>query len=326
MRIESCKRRNFMFSDTKKLIKELSKNKLIPLGCDLSAIINDKKLLDRLQIWVRNLEGKNQYALLSLSHDTSEPIQGILGNNTFVMRTSMLSNSNYHQECLLPVFIDGRHLSNFDPIPKKELPKVGFMGHTDPARHHKLIMNRHPTDMRHYGYRETDGEEVLRTPVNIGLILRNQLVKKLSASDKIDSDLVSHDTYFYSSSISKQEPSRDYLDHLKLNPYILCVRGSGNYSIRLYEAMAAGRIPIIIDSDCVFPLENEIDWKSISVMVSISEIDSISDIIAEFHESISDNQFLDLQKNIRATWEKYLRPEGYLKAQIPNILSQLSYV
>ena len=32
------------------------------------------------------------------------------------------------------------------------------------------------------------------------------------------------------------------------SPYILCVRGAGNYSARFYEALALGRIPVLVNT------------------------------------------------------------------------------
>ena len=43
------------------------------------------------------------------------------------------------------------------------------------------------------------------------------------------------------------------MKNLRDNCFNVCMRGAGNFSYRLYETMMMGRIPIIINSDQVFP-------------------------------------------------------------------------
>ena len=66
---------------------------------------------------------------------------------------------------------------------------------------------------------------------------------------------------------------QEYIDHLMRNDYILCPRGGGNYSHRVYETMAAGRIPVLIDTDLVMPFPDVIPWQEISVWVPLADID-----------------------------------------------------
>ena len=43
------------------------------------------------------------------------------------------------------------------------------------------------------------------------------------------------------------------------NLFTLCYRGRGNFSVRFYETLMRGRIPIQINSSSIFPYEDEID-------------------------------------------------------------------
>ncbi len=69
----------------------------------------------------------------------------------------------------------------------------------------------------------------------------------------------------------------EYVNRLAGSDYVLCVRGLGNYSLRLYECLCVGRIPIIVNTDMVFPLEELIDWKSIGIWVEESEIPKLEE-------------------------------------------------
>ena len=65
------------------------------------------------------------------------------------------------------------------------------------------------------------------------------------------------------------------------------MRGGGNYSLRLYETLCLGRIPLFINTDCVLPFENNIDWKELCLWVDENDLDRIGEIVLDFHSSIS---------------------------------------
>jgi hypothetical protein len=64
----------------------------------------------------------------------------------------------------------------------------------------------------------------------------------------------------------------EYAQNLAASDYVLCCRGSGNYSYRLYETLCMGRIPIFINTDCILPAESAIDWRRSCVWVDESEL------------------------------------------------------
>lgn len=95
--------------------------------------------------------------------------------------------------------------------------------------------------------------------------------------------------------------------------YTVCCRGAGNFSYRLYETLSAGRIPIIINTDIVLPHDEIIDWKKFSVWVEVSDIDKIDDIVRDFHNNITKEEFLKIQKKCREVYENFIRPYEFFK-------------
>lgn len=104
--------------------------------------------------------------------------------------------------------------------------------------------------------------------------------------------------------------TREFYENMMTSDYVLCVRGLGNFSKRLYETLAMGRIPVFVNTDCILPFDNIIDWKKYCVWVEKDEITHIGDILTRFHDSLSDEQFKQLQKDCRALWEKHLSGNG----------------
>ncbi len=106
---------------------------------------------------------------------------------------------------------------------------------------------------------------------------------------------------------------REFVQNMLDGDYVLCARGGGNFSYRLYETLSCGRIPLFIDTDCVLPYEEIIDWKQYCVWVPEGELDRIAEILAEFHERLSEEDFRDLQMACRRLWLEWICPEGFFK-------------
>ena len=97
------------------------------------------------------------------------------------------------------------------------------------------------------------------------------------------------------------------------NDYTFCMRGGGNYSLRLYETLCLGRIPLFINTDCVLPFEEEINWKELCLWVEEKDLDRIGEIIIDFHSSITSNQFIERQLYAREIWLNFLSKEGFIE-------------
>jgi hypothetical protein len=103
----------------------------------------------------------------------------------------------------------------------------------------------------------------------------------------------------------------EYVRNMVESDYILCSRGAGNFSYRLYETLSCGRIPVFVDTDCVLPYDFVAPWREHLVWVDESELASLGDRVAAFHEALSDREFEDLQRSCRRLWDEYIAPEGF---------------
>jgi hypothetical protein len=104
---------------------------------------------------------------------------------------------------------------------------------------------------------------------------------------------------------------RDYVANMFESDYILCCRGKGNYSIRLYEALCCGRIPVFINTDCALPFQDQLDWKKHCVWVESYELPLIEEKILRFHDALTDRDFCELQKQCRELYMNFISPLGY---------------
>ena len=103
----------------------------------------------------------------------------------------------------------------------------------------------------------------------------------------------------------------EYVRNMVESDYILCSRGAGNFSYRLYETLSCGRIPVFVDTDCVLPYDFAAPWREHLVWVDETELASVGDRVAAFHEALDDREFEELQRSCRRLWKEYIAPEGF---------------
>jgi hypothetical protein len=112
-----------------------------------------------------------------------------------------------------------------------------------------------------------------------------------------------------------------WTETLNDSQFILAPRGNGLTSIRFFEALAFGRIPILIADDTKLPLEDKIQYDDFIIKVAEKNVVEIPRMIEEFRER-------DLEaasRLARKTWEDYFSPgklRAYLQATLPSPIDQ----
>ena len=84
--------------------------------------------------------------------------------------------------------------------------------------------------------------------------------------------------------------------------FVLCPRGLGPSSLRIFEAMLMGRAPVII-SDQWVPPEGP-DWEAFSVRIPESEIDRIPPVLKNCEDRAA-----PMGRKARTAWEEWFSPE-----------------
>ena len=147
-------------------------------------------------------------------------------SNIILIRTSLRASQIASNEIVMPYIWECMD----EPFPVSESsikPKVGFCG----------LLSKH----------------------------RKKLVQVFSASPQVDCDFILRKK-FWGGAPNNTDIIKDFHDNLKDNQYVLSNRGAGNYSMRFYQALAAGRIPILIDTDVKLPFEDKIKWKDFIIL------------------------------------------------------------
>lgn len=98
-----------------------------------------------------------------------------------------------------------------------------------------------------------------------------------------------------------------YLERLSKSKFAFCPRGAGSSSIRLYESLSVGTIPIITGMK-EYPFDDEYNWDSFSLRT-----DSIKNLqyLIDQAQNLSDKDIKEMRQNGMKFWEKKCRPDVF---------------
>ena len=241
-----------------------------------------------------------------------------VGDDIHVFECAGYQSRRKHRIHGIPPFFE-------DPLPaacggqvrmrdKHALPQVGFCGQagSSRARHvaraarvqlrkaqwrlHRLAWE--PTPFEHTWFRQ----RVLDTFANSAAVATNYVLRTQYragiANAQTKNDLA-------------EQSRREFVENVLGTDYTLCVRGGGNFSLRFYEALALGRIPILIDTDCAIPFSDLIDWRRFIPWVDAHDLHEAPQIVADFHARFSNEEFRAHQLACRQLWVDRLSPDGF---------------
>lgn len=212
---------------------------------------------------------------------------------------------------ILPSFIIDPYIGlkkEFISLSKPAIPTIGFVGHANGSflkwskefliyvyHNLKRITKRsfsdyqsfYPSSRKRYGFLTTLKKD---SQIKTDFIFRTQY--RAGANDKELREIT----------------SREFFENINANAYTFCLRGAGNFSVRFYETLAMGRIPLVIDTDFILPLEHLINWENHCV---IAKTHDFTQKLIDFHKNITDDDFQQMQINNRNLWVNHLNREAY---------------
>ena len=107
---------------------------------------------------------------------------------------------------------------------------------------------------------------------------------------------------------ARAKMKKNFHEILQRNIFSFCPRGRGNYSIRFYETLREGRIPVMVDTDQVLPCEDIIDWDDTIIFAKTTD-----EAIEKMHDWVENRDLIEVQKRCREVWETYLHFPTYLE-------------
>jgi len=171
---------------------------------------------------------ENRKVIFFLNCDFRDPLYL---KNTIIFRTSIEYSKLQVNERILPI-IWPEKLGKFTYFldQNNPLPIVGFCGCLDTNEFRKIVSD---------------------------LIKNNK---------EIQDNFILRNTFLATDIPDKEQTKNDFYKNINESHFTLCLNGFGNFSIRFYQTLSMGRIPIFLETDTILPFKNEIDWENTIIM------------------------------------------------------------
>ncbi len=238
--------------------------------------------------------------------------------NSYVFRFGGFHSKLDANTFVMPSFINDPYQTvlkqPFSVVPTATEPHIGFVGHAKAGfvKYIKSYLSHLKLKFKGlFKLRFFDRQVFYPSGIK-----RAHYLNALKNSKQLHTDFIFRDTYRagIQNPKSKQETTQEFYDNMFSNLYTFCMRGVGNFSVRFYETLAVGRIPVLLNTDCRLPLSDSVDWEKHVIIVDASKKESLEAQILQFHTSKSEEEIKAIQKNNRLLWETHLeRPAYFMK-------------
>lgn len=105
----------------------------------------------------------------------------------------------------------------------------------------------------------------------------------------------------------------------------LCPRGNGSSSIRFYETMCMGRIPVHVSDAYVPPFGEDIDYSQFCLFIPESEVKQAGRMLRAWLARRGKEELMAMCRMARQVWERHFRPEDqsdvcleYMRRHLPE--------
>jgi hypothetical protein len=205
--------------------------------------------------------------------------------------------------------------------PKHEVPVLGFCGQASTS---PLQTAYRTLRLKWQQYQYSQGRLQWEPPPFETSTFRKQVLTHFENQAGIQTNFILRKRYQAGETEIKSphHPAKlEFVNNILDSDYTVCMRGGGNFSVRFYETLCLGRIPIFIDTDCLLPFQDEIDYPSYFPWIDVQDLPHAAEILRDFHTRLSADDFIDLQRACRALWLGHMTSEGFHRDFVNKVKS-----
>ncbi|WP_027190351.1 nodulation protein NodZ [Fundidesulfovibrio putealis] len=130
-------------------------------------------------------------------------------------------------------------------------------------------------------------------------------------------------------SVKKKALEDRFVSALRRSWTILCPRGNGSSSIRFYETLCMGRIPVHISDAYVPPFGEDIDYSQFCLFIPESDVKQAGRMLRAWLARRGKDELMAMCRRARQVWERHFRPENhsdvcleYMRRHLPETKTQ----
>lgn len=242
------------------------------------------------------------------------PFSGVhvFENAGYKSNSNLDGNKHYGYPAIIRDYVRLFDLNQLEYRGQKDKPTIGFCGQASGGY---LEYGWHELKRRYKNHLYKTGRTVYEPPPFETVFFRNRVLSTLKKHLGIQTDYILRKQYRAGNKADMKKPThqvrREFVQNILNTDYTVCMRGGGNYSVRFYETLCLGRIPIFVNTDCLLPFDEEINYKELFVWVEEREIRSIGDKVLQFHKRLSPSEFINVQHKCRDLWVSNFSTGGY---------------
>ena len=146
---------------------------------------------------------------------------------------------------------------------------------------------------------------------------RKPLLEALEAHPDIDTRFIRRES-FWGGQPDGEQVKKEFRENMEASHFTVCDRGRGNFTIRFYQALSAGRIPLFVDTDMKLPYEKDITWDDIIVRGRTPD-----QVIAKLLVFWKERDIMKVQSDAYTLYQTHFRPEIYLNNIIHETIQRV---
>lgn len=134
---------------------------------------------------------------------------------------------------------------------------------------------------------------------------RYEILKKIRSHPQLQANYILRDKFMGGHRLHK-DTINDFEENMKQSHFIICNRGTGNFSMRFYQTLAAGRIPLVVDTNMQLPLHDIAPYHEVIIMEK-----TVEKVIEKLLFVWENEDIEKIQQNCFIFYEKYLSNKNY---------------
>jgi len=259
--------------------------------------------------------------LIEISKKAKKPLLAIhfgddqrkfpLPKNTVLFRTAITSHNQTPTTFVYPAFSNFTKVENpLITLEKTSQATIGFCG---AALKLKMSVKDNLLSFIENTYSKIN-HEYNSHAYNIGYKLRRKAIDLFTENPQVQQDFIEiMDGYWGNDHKAQQKINKNtFIQNILSNGYNLVIRGRANYSYRLFEVLALGRIPVFVETKAPLPFESEIDWDKHLLYVKQNDIGKIDKLLVDFHNKQTATSFKEIQQSNYNLHYQYFDKTGFL--------------
>lgn len=215
-----------------------------------------------------NLLPKNKLKVVFYVHDLYDHVIPSLTQDYIVLHTGIIKSKKLHNHFSFPFLFEPINVK-FEPIQNVK-PSISFCGfyfsHIERKKDIDFFISN-------------------KAKISTNFILLNQFW----GGKPHDPDLV-----------------KNFSTNMQQSPFNLCTRGNGNFSMRFYQTLSCGRIPVFTDTDIELPFSDVIDYNSFCIFDK-----DRSNLINKILNTCNTKNIISMQNQAYETYQNYFSLEQY---------------